>query len=137
MKLRLFLLLLSFISLFLELTIVSLPLIFLLTYIIFSLDPPPFYLIIAGILSVFGDAVLNYPLGSTLIGVCIAISAVVFYARFLGSKDTLVYILFGVMGIFIYAIIFGYPITSLFNWFILVLILWIIYRLIPKKYLSL
>ncbi len=137
MKIRLFLLLLIFISLFLELTIISFPLIFLLTYIIFSIDSNPSYLIPAGILSISADAILNHPLGATLIGVCMTILAVAFYARFLGSKDTLVYILFGVMGIFIYAIILGYSITSLFNWFILVLILWIIYRLIPKKYLSL
>lgn len=136
MKFRLFLLFLIFISLFLELTIISFPLIFLFTYIVFAIDSSPQYLIPAGILSIAGDSILNHPLGATLIGVCLTIFAVAFYARFLGSKDALVYVLFGVIGIFIYAIILGYSITSLFNWLILVLVLWIIYKLIPKKYLS-
>lgn len=133
MKLRLTLLFLLFISIFLELIIFSFPFIFLFTYIIFVIDSKPQYLITALILSLAGDSVLNIPMGSTLLFVCLVNLAVFLYARFLGSKDALVYVLSGVIGLFIYAIIFGYSIMSLFNWFILILAVWIVYRLVSKR----
>ena len=137
MKFRLILILLTFLSIFLELNIINFPLIFLFTYIIFAADSKPAYLITAAVLTLAGDSVLNYPVGATLLSICSVSIAVLLYARFFGSKDILVYTLFGVIGIFIYAIIFGYSITSLFSWFLLVIAVWIVYRLIPKKFLSL
>lgn len=137
MKLRIFLLILLAISVLLELVIFSFPLVFLLTYTIFAIDSKPQYLIIAGTFSLLGDAVLNLPMGATLLSVTLLNIAVLLYARFLGSKDALVYVLIGVIGVFLYAIIFGYSITSLFNWFIFSFALWIVYRLIPKRFLQL
>lgn len=137
MKFKLILILFTFLSIFLELNIINFPLIFLFTYIIFATDSKPVYLITTAVLTLAGDSVLNYPIGSTLISVCSVTIAVLLYARFFGSKDLLVYMLSGVIGIFIYAIIFGYSITSLFSWFLLVITVWIVYRLIPKRFLSL
>lgn len=137
MKLRIFLLILLAISVFLELVIFSFPLVFLLTYIVFAIDSKPQYLFFAGLISLVGDSALNHPMGATLLFVTLLNISVFLYARFLGSKDTLVYMLIGVIGVFIYAIIFGYSITSLFNWFIFAFALWIVYRLIPKRFLQL
>jgi len=137
MKLRLLLLFLLFASVFVELNIVSFPLIFLFTYVIFSLNSQFKYLLPAAILSLAGDSVMNHSFGITIIIVLFSVLGVMFYSRFLGSKDTLVYIMFGVIGVFVYAIILGYSITSLFNWLIISIVIWIIFRLVPKKYLSL
>lgn len=135
MKVRLSLIFLLLVSIFLELNVISFPLIFLFTYVIFALDSKPQHLIIAALLSLVGDSILNHPFGATLLCVSIVNLAVFLYARFLGSKDALVYVLSGVIGIFIYATIFAYSIMSLLNWFILFILVWIIYRLIPKKFL--
>ncbi len=134
MKLRIFLLVLLFLSIFIEQLLISIPLVFLFTYIIFSINERLRYLIPAAVLSIAGDAAILNPIGVTLILVCILILAIYLYAKYLGSKDTLVYILIGIIGIVFYAIIFGYSATALFGWFVLLLSAWIIYRLIPNKY---
>jgi len=136
MKLRILILFLLFLSIFIELTYVSFPLVFLFSYIIFSLEHRFAYLIPAAILMLIADAVFLNPIGSTLIFVTGLIFLIYLYAKYLGSKDMLVYILFGVLGAFSYDIIFGYSVEALFKWFLLFIIIWIVYRLIPKKYLS-
>ncbi len=137
MKVRVLLLILLFISLFLELIIFSFPLVFLFCYIIFSIEDNFWYLIPAAFLSFLGDAILGNPIGATLIAVTLTHLSIYLYSRFLGSKDVLVYVLIGMISISVYAIIFGYSITSLFNWFILALAVYAVYKLVPKKYLSL
>lgn len=137
MMIRIILLLLLLLSLFLELTIISLPLIFIFTYVIFATGKRIEYLVPAALLSIAGDAVLLNPLGSTLIVVCVAMLMIHIYSTYLGSKDTLVYVLFGVIGVVGYAIIFQYSGVSLLKWSTVLVVLWIIYRLIPNKYFSL
>lgn len=133
MKLRLFLIILLASSILVELLLIAFPLIFLLTYIVFSITSKFRYLIPAAILSLVGDSILGYPIGVTLIFVCLLQLSIYLYSRYLGSKDALVYLLSGIIGIFIYAIVFTYSITSLFKWFIIVILIWMIYKIISGR----
>jgi len=137
MAIRIILLLLLFLSLFLELLVVSFPLVFIFTYVMFAIEKRVVYLIPAALLSTAGDAVLLNPVGSTLMAVCIVMLMIHLYSIYLGSKDSLVYVLFGAIGVVGYAIIFQYFLLSLLKWFVVAIALWIIYKLIPDKYLSL
>lgn len=135
MKLRIALILLIILSLFVELLLISFPLLFLFTYILFSIENRLRILIPILIISLIGDAVLVNPIGVTALSASLSVFMVFLYSRFLGSKDTLVYILIGVIGIFIYAIILGYSVESLVNWIIFTLVVFIIYKIISRKYL--
>ncbi len=134
MKVRILLLGLLFLSLFIERLVVSFPFVFLFTYIIFTISKNFRYCIPAAILSLIGDAIFLYPLGGTLFIVCITNLFVYVYAQYLGSKDALVYVLFGVIGLVSYAIIFGYSLTDLFGWFVVGIVFWICYKLLPKRF---
>lgn len=137
MKANVTLVFLLALSVFTQQLFFSFPLSFLVTYIILARNPKLFLLVIAGILSFFADAILSQPLGATLALASFFNLGVFVYARFLGSRDTLVYTLFGLIGTFIYAIIFGYSVPSLLSWYIIFLAVWIVYKLIPARYLFL
>jgi len=137
MKLRLFLLLIFIISIFTELIFFSFPLMFMVTFIFFSIEFRLRFLIPLAILSVVGDSILLNPLGATLLFVCVLMMFINIYARYLGSRDALVYILLGAIGVVSYAIMFDYSVGEFFKWFIILLSVWIIYRLMPIKHFSL
>jgi len=137
MKLRLVLLIILFLAIYLELVIISFPLMFLITYLIFSIENRFRYLIPAAVLSIVGDSIFLNPIGATLLSVLVVLIFINLYSIYLGSRDTLVYILFGAIGTFSYAIIFGYSFGGLVRTVLLLTIFWIIYRLLPVKHFSL
>lgn len=137
MKLNIFLLLFLVLAIFLQQIFFSFPLVFLLSYILIARNPEVLLITAVLILTLISDASLNQPIGATMGIAVLANLGVFFYSRFLGSKDTLVYVLIGLIAAFIYAIIFEYSLQALFNWYIVFLVIWIIYKLIPRKYISL